>query len=152
MIFDSVENIESYGGASDAIAKAVQFVMEFDGSRPDGKYPIDGDTIFALVQTVETAGHDGKVFEAHRKFLDVHIVLEGQEKQDVALMDHAEAEMVQEYSEQNDAMLFKTEDFSTVILKPRMFAVYGPSDGHRPCLCVNGPEKIRKVCVKIRIE
>jgi len=151
MIFDSVENVDCYGGQSDAITKAVQFVMAFDPSQPDGKYPIEGENIFALVQSVETGSPDGKPFEAHQKFLDVHIVLDGQERQDVVLMNRAEAELVQDYSEQNDALLFRTDDFSTVILKPGMFALYGPSDGHRPCLCLNAPEKIRKVCVKIKL-
>ena len=31
------------------------------------------------------------------------------------------------------------------------FAVFYPQDGHMPCLCVDGPMKVKKVVVKVEI-
>jgi len=47
MIYDSVENVDTYCDEDDAITIAVDFVNNFDISQPDGKYEIDGDEVFA---------------------------------------------------------------------------------------------------------
>ena len=152
MIYDSVENIATYCDEDDAIAIAVDFVDNFDLSQPDGRYEIHGDEVFALVQTLTTADASEKRFEAHDNYVDVQMVLEGVERHDVVLFDVEDLEIEQEYDCEKDVMFFKTpEHFSTLIMKPDMFVVYGPDDVHRPCCCIDKPETIRKVCVKIKI-
>ena len=153
MIYDNVENIEVYCEQDDPIYKAVQYVLDLDLKLDDGKYEIEGDEIFALLQSVTTGPAQEKVFEAHQKFLDVQMVLDGCERQDVILLGDADIEVTQEYDSEKDVMFFKAdEDFSTVIMKPGMFVVYGPDDGHRPGCSVGESEDIRKVCVKIKID
>jgi YhcH/YjgK/YiaL family protein len=152
MIYDSVENIENYSEHDNAIYRAVQFVRDFDLSQPDGKYEIDGDNIFAILQSVRTGEANEKVFEAHRDYMDVQMVLQGEERQDVALLDSENKVVVQEYDREKDMMLFKVRGhFATIIMKPGMFIVYGPNDGHRPGCSVGEAQDIRKVCVKIKL-
>jgi len=71
----------------------------------------------------------------------------------VTIYDSVEnIEVAQEYDSEKDVMFFKAGgDFSTVIMKPGMFVVYGPDDGHRPGCSVDKAADIRKVCVKIKI-
>ncbi|HPS54263.1 MAG TPA: YhcH/YjgK/YiaL family protein [Sedimentisphaerales bacterium] len=153
MIYDSVENIGTYCDEDDAIAIAVNFVDNFDISQPDGRYEIHGDEVYAMVQTVKTTNANEKFFEAHNNYVDVQMVLEGEERQDVVLLDIDELEIEKDYDSEKDIMFFKApEHFSTLIMKPDMFVVYGPDDAHRPCCCVNKPGTVRKVCVKIKIE
>ncbi len=153
MIYDSVENIEVFCEQDDAIYKAVQYVLDLDLEQDDGKYEIEGDEIFALLQSITTGPAQEKVFEAHQKFLDVQMVLGGCERQDVILLGDADIEVTQEYDSEKDVMFFKAGgDFSTIIMKPGMFVVYGPDDGHRPGCSVGESEDIRKVCVKIKID
>ncbi len=151
MIYDRVDNVERYGDEGDAIYRAVQFVVDFDVSLGDGKYEIEGDDIFAIVQSVATGEAKDKLFEAHQKYIDVQMVLEGCERHDVALLDSEDIEIVQQYDSQKDVMFFKEpEHFSTIIMKPGVFVVYGPADGHRPGCRVGDGVDIRKVCVKIK--
>ena len=153
MIYDSVENVDIYCEADDAIGMAVDFVRGFDVSQSDGRYDIDGDNIFAMVQTIETGQASEKKFEAHEKYIDVQVVIEGRERHDVVLLDVEEMEVEQEYDSEKDLVFFKSPaTFSTIIMKPGMFVVYGPGDGHRPGCAVEGSERIRKVCVKVRME
>ena len=153
MIYDSAENVDTYCDEDDAISIAVDFINDFDLSQPDGRYEIHGDDVFALVQTVTTADASEKSFESHENYVDVQMVLEGVERHDLVLLDIEDLEIEQDYDSEKDVMLFKAPDyFSTIIMKPGMFVVYGPDDAHRPCCCVGKPEKIRKVCVKIKIE
>ncbi len=152
MIYDSVENIEVYCDEGDALQKAVQYVLDLDLELADGKYEIQGDEIFALVQTVTTGAAEEKVFESHQRYLDVQMVVDGSERQDVVLLDGADIEVTQEYDSEKDVMFFKTGgNFSTLIMEPGMFVVYGPDDGHRPGCSVGESTEIRKVCVKIKI-
>ncbi|MCK4888061.1 MAG: YhcH/YjgK/YiaL family protein [Planctomycetes bacterium] len=153
MIYDSVENVDTYCDEDDAITIAVEFVDNFDISQPDGKYEIDGDEVFAIVQTVTTADANEKSFEAHENYVDVQMVLEGAERHDVALLDIEDLEIEQDYDSEKDVIFFKApEHFSTIITKPGIFVVYGPDDAHRPCCCIDKSETIRKVCVKIKID
>ncbi len=152
MIYDSIGNIENYSDQADAIYKAVKFVCGFDPSGEDGTHPIEGEDIFAIVQTVKTASANGRLFEGHRDFIDVQMVLEGSERQDVILLDSTELEGAEEYDREKDAIFYRAgRDFCSITMRPGMFVVYGPEDLHRPCICLGRPEKIRKVCVKIRI-
>ena len=152
MIYDSVGNIDTYCDPDDAISIAVDFVNNFDTSQPDGRYEVRGDKIFALVQTVATADASEKKFEAHDNHVDVQMVLEGQERHDVVLLDIENLEIEKDYSVEDDVMFFETpEQFSSIIMKPGMFVVYGPDDGHRPGCSIDSSQTIRKVCVKIKI-
>jgi len=152
MIYDNIENIETYGDETNEIYKALQFVCDFDLSQPDGKYEIEGDDMFAIVQSVTTEAADEKLFEAHQDFIDVQMILEGCERQDVVLLNGQDIEVEQEYDQEKDLMFFNApEHYSTLIMKPGMFVVYCPTDGHRPGCCIGNPQKIRKVCVKIRV-
>ena len=152
MIYDSVESIYDYCDEDDAILRAVQYVCDFDLSQPDGKYEIQGDDIFAIVQSATTEPAEDRLFEAHQEYIDVQMVLEGRERQDVVLLDNEDIEIVQEYDSEKDLMFFKTpENYSSIIMKPGMFVVYSPTDGHRPCCSIGKHQNIRKVCVKIRI-
>ena len=45
----------------------------------DGRHPIDGEAIFALVSTYETEPEGARSFEAHRKYIDVQYLLSGRE-------------------------------------------------------------------------
>ena len=152
MIYDKAGNIDNYCDKGDAIYQAVRFVLDFDLTQPDGKYEIQGSDVFAIVQNVTTKPAKEKLFEAHRDYIDVQMVLEGCERQDVALFDSNDIEVTQEYDSQKDVMLFnEPKYFSTIIMTPGMFVVYGPDDGHRPCCSIGKPEDIRKVCVKVKI-
>jgi len=150
MIYDSVENVSLYADKKGAIRKAVQFVRDFDITQADGRYEI-AEGIYAMVQSVNTRPAEERNFEAHRQYVDVHIVLEGSERLDVAAPVGEDIKLVQEYDGQKDLLFFTAvKDYSTIILKPGQFAVFFPADGHRPCCSVGEPRSIRKICVKIK--
>ncbi len=153
MIYDSVENLATYCDIEDPIYKAVRFVVEFDPSQDDGTYPIDGEDIFAIVQSVNTKDAKENPFESHEKYLDVQMVLAGEERHDIALMDTTQMDTTSEYDQEKDVTFYNApEGFATVIMKPGAFVVYGPSDIHRPGCSIGETSKIaRKVCVKIKL-
>ncbi len=52
-----------------------------------------------------------------------------------------------------DVMLFSDPTvYSSLVMRPGAFVVYGPTDMHKPCCQLDVSKDIRKVCVKIRID
>ena len=55
-----------------------------------------------------------------------------------------------EYNTDKDIVFFSGET-TPLILEPGMFAFFFPQDIHRPCMQLDGPEKVKKVVVKVGI-
>ena len=77
MIFDSLKNIRNYEGLG-RVSEALRFAATTDFSAMEcGKYQLDGDAIYYMVQEYET--HEARDPEAHRKYIDIQCILEGVE-------------------------------------------------------------------------
>ena len=60
MIIDALANMEFYKGLNEQLYKGLTFLKENDvASLPVGRYDIDGDAVFALVQEYETRSAGG---------------------------------------------------------------------------------------------
>jgi YhcH/YjgK/YiaL family protein len=79
MIIDRFENLDLYFDRESRIYEAVCFARDFDLSRSDGKYKVDGDNVFAECKTYFTKPVEERSFESHVKHIDVQVMLEGQE-------------------------------------------------------------------------
>lgn len=151
MIFDTCAHAASYFERQSPLYKAVQFAAQFTPSLPDGRYAIDGDAIYAVVATYTTKPASEGKFEAHRKYIDVQMLLEGCEFIDVSLNQHLE--ITEAYSEEKDITFYTAPLHATsVLLEPGQFAVFYPHDIHRPCRQTKEPCKVRKMVVKVSRE
>jgi YhcH/YjgK/YiaL family protein len=149
MIFDTFENVNRYSNLGQNIIKALTFADNFDPSQPDGKYEIQGDDIFASLAGYQTKGIEELKFEAHRKYIDIQLLLEGTEFIDVSL--DKPLKIVKPYDEQSDLEFFNgTEVFSSIVLKPRRFCILFTNEAHRPCRRINDSITVRKMVVKVK--
>ncbi|MEF3303129.1 YhcH/YjgK/YiaL family protein [Paenibacillus sp. GYB003] len=150
MILDSVANLGRYAGVHPRIKQAVEFLNAHDLKQlAPGKYDIDGDRLFALVQHYDTKPKADGVWEAHRKYADIQIVAEGAET-----MGHApigQAKETTAYKNDADYALFAAEGhFFT--LSEGYFAFFAPQDVHMPCVAVNdAPAPVKKIVVKVEL-
>ncbi len=149
MIYDTFEHIENYFPKESPIYKALSFARNFDSSQPDGKYEIEGNDIYALVSSYETGPAEEGRFEAHRKYIDVQILLEGEEKIETCPM--AGLKTLVEYSEPKDVLFLETpSDSSSINMRPGHFGVFFPHDIHRPRCNLYGKRHVRKIVIKVR--
>ena len=117
-----------------------------------GRYPINGDKMFALVQEMDTSLAPNSRFEAHELYLDVQYLVSGLERIDY-LPQSSEARLLEDHRTERDIAFYATsEPASQLILRPGMFAVFYPGELHRPGCAAGAPAKIRKVVLKIRQE
>ena len=150
MIYDTFENIGLYFGGAEPLRKALDFAIGFDPSQPDGRYEVDGDSIYANVMSYETKPAEKLKLEGHKKYIDVQLLLKGSEYMDVSLDRNLDVDTP--YSGENDCALFASPKHSaSVLLEPGKFAVVFPHDIHQPGRLVEGPAPVRKMVVKVRV-
>lgn len=150
MILTSLPTADSYAILGPGIALALQYLRGFNPATPDGRYPIYGDVVFALVSSYATGPASEKRFEAHRRHLDVQYVAEGSER-----MLHAPAtglSVATPYIEDQDIEFFMDPPVSSsVLLRTGDLAILAPEDAHKPGCMAGGRTQVKKVVVKVQI-
>ena len=115
-----------------------------------GRHEIMGDEVFANVMEIVTAPAESKAFEAHRRYHDIHCVIEGDEviyvaplKETVPLTEH------------DDATDFRLIDYpahlSALHLRAGELCLTTPADAHKPGCCLDAPAPLKKAVVKVAV-
>ena len=150
MIYDRLENSETYSAISERLAKGFRLLQTTDFSAIEpGKYEVDGKELFFMLQSYQSKELNDRP-EAHKKYIDIQCTLKGQER--VACLPIDKLTETKPYSDNDDAA------FYTTAIKPiemtigdGYFAVLFPQDGHMPQLCMDEPRMVKKVVVKVQI-
>lgn len=149
MIWDTLENLQRYEQALPALAEALRFARTVDSDQPEKKFDLRGEDMYAMVSTYETLPVKITAFEAHRKYADVQMVLQGRERIDVADLTCLEEE--EAYNADRDVAFYECHsEYSTLAMTPGLFVLLLPNEAHRPGLQLTGPEPVRKLVIKIR--
>ena len=149
MILDNIENYKKYEELNRNFEKAFKFLKREDlGSLAVGKYEIDGEEVFALVQEYETKDLENAKYEAHKKYIDIQYMLDGNEYMGYSSID--KLKITSPYSEENDFMLLSGEA-NLIMLNSKDFSVFFPEDAHMPGIAIKDKNKVRKVVVKVII-
>lgn len=148
MIYGTIEHWQRYEGLSPALEKGLRFLAEtdFDSVGPE-RIEIDGDEVFASVQSYETKP-DNDTPEAHRKYADIQYLIDGEEYIGVAPLETMTEEA--EAHPERDIWLYHGSTDRVRIGNGR-FAVLFPEDAHAPGIAVDQPAPARKCVVKVRV-
>ena len=135
------------------IAAAIEHLRLTDYSNiAPGKYPIDGERMFAIVQDPITQDWASGFPEFHARYADVQYLLSGQEA--IAYLPPAPQAKLRDnfLAERDIAFVLPQENETRIVLSPGMFAVFYPGELHRPCRTVHEAMQIKKVVIKIEIK
>lgn len=104
------------------------------------------------VMEFETAPAEGKQAEMHRKFVDIQLLISGEEMIEYGLQQ-PDLSKFDEYRDEDDYQLTPAiEDKNELFLKPNQFAIFLPYEPHKPGNSVNGQNKaVRKLVVKVPV-
>ena len=150
MILDSLdnrrfyENIEGLKEILDALAEIHADNM------PAEKMIIDEERSFINPVHLTTKPLSETHFEAHRRYADVHCVIEGTEE--IIVSDIHTVKAIQPFSEENDFGLYDGEEGTVCILKPGEFLVCFPQDAHRVAIAPDSPAPVVKCVGKVRVD
>ena len=118
---------------------------------PVGKHAIEGEQVYALVQKLPSRSADTAQFESHRKYIDVHYVVSGQETSGFSPAESLK--LAVPYDESKDVMLYAVpQQYTKVEVKPGHFVVYHPGQAHLPNCHLQGPHDLHKVVIKVHVD
>ena len=119
------------------------------GLEDDRRVTLNGDRAYCTRFTYETIPEEESPFEAHRRYLDIHIMVEGEERVD---MNRPEDLKLTDAQEGNDFYAYQGESWHSTVLKPGEFLVVFPGDAHRIKVQVDGPKTVSKAVFKVCID
>jgi biofilm protein TabA len=118
---------------------------------PVGKHAIEGDQVYALVQKLPSRAAETAQFESHRKYIDVHYLVSGQEITGFAPAE--DLKLAVPYDESKDVMLYEVpQQYTKIEMKPGRFAIYHPGQAHLPNCHFQGAHDLHKVVIKVQVD
>ena len=150
MIIDKISNFKRYLSLHPDFAKVEAVIEKFsDTTIESGKYEIDGDKVFAVVQSYDTKEAAPDKFENHRKYIDIQYITAEAEQIHVKEMTGLTVDFP--FDEPHDYEFYKTPDsFVTAELEAGEFAIFFPGESHRPgVMTAKGSKTLHKVIFKV---
>ena len=153
MIYDVLSNSAQYAALNADIVKALEAAKAYNADNyPSEPVVIEEGNIWLNAAKYTTHSTEKAVFEAHQQFIDVMIMIDGEETIYVKNTDKL-SHVYQEYKPEVEALLadFDT-DATPVAMKPGYFCVLMPQDAHSPgCDPATGASNVKKFIGKVRI-
>ena len=147
MVVDTLENLEKYASLNPLFAQAIEFLKSHDLQAMEiGKTELKGkDLLVNIAQTKPKTKEEARL-ETHNEFIDIQIPLSGTEVMGyTAAKDCVPADAP--YNVEKDITFFEGLAETYVAVKPGMFAIFFPQDGHAPGIT---PDGVKKVIVKVK--
>ena len=151
MIFDTMKNINCYRGLSSNMDKAIELLLNTDFSALEaGRYEVDGDNVFFMIQEPQLKEEENALYEVHRKYADIQLALTDGEV--ILALPIDQVEDWQTFDEDKDiGFSANSEPGIPLDMKPGCFGIFFPQDAHMPCLRGGDEKKCRKVVVKVKL-
>ena len=145
MILDVLGNCAAYAALHQSFAQAFEFLRATDlGALPAGRHAVDGDQMFLSIDRVVGRGRDGARLEAHRRYIDIQLTLEGVEE--IGWMTRSECSKAAAFDPERDIGLFDDRPQTWLVVPPGHFCIFFPEDAHAP---LAGRGRVDKAILKI---
>jgi YhcH/YjgK/YiaL family protein len=150
MIVDKIENSGLYKNLSERIKRSFDYIKLTDLKKlQPGRYDIEGDNIFALISDYQTKLESEGKLEAHKKYIDVQYVIEGEELMGYAPLGNQQT--LEAYKEENDIIFYKGEKVFIKVTEG-MFAIFAPEDVHMPGIQSEKKSLVKKLVIKVKVD
>lgn len=147
MIVDKLQALDRYVSLNPLFAKAVA-AIEWLVDAEDGRYEIDGDRVFATVGMSDMRALSKAPLEAHDRYIDIQIVLQGVET--YGWKNRCDCSVVtQPMDTEKDIVFYGDKPAGYITLSGGDMVVFFPEDGHAPLI---GEGQVRKCIIKVAAE
>lgn len=150
MITDKLTNVRQYEGTIAYVDEMLAFAERVQAEQlPEGRYDLDGDKLFALVQGYQTKLPEEGRMESHKLYNDLQYIMAGEECIEWEPVEGLEVE--EDRTPASDTIFYKKKEFAgKTVLKAGMFGFYLPCDGHMPGIAVGEQADVKKIVFKIK--
>jgi len=152
MISDSLKNIGLYQLSFPHSNRIMDYLDTTDLSSLElGRHEISTESVFILVQEYFTKAEGEKKWESHRKYIDIQIVVSGEE-----YIGHCPTVLLKSkdgYNDDKDITLYGDDstEHSKLLVPQNHFCMFFPQDGHKPGINVSGESAVRKAVIKVAL-
>ena len=152
MVVDTLENLMKYTALHPRFPKAFAYLLELlEKGAENGRHQLD-EEVYVNLMTGDTKEVELAKAESHRKYIDVQLVIEGEEIMCIPspqlVLDVATA-----YSEEKDCMFYeavKPTECHQLLVDAGQFAIFFAGELHAPMMAVNGKAStVRKAVLKV---
>ena len=127
---------------------AIAFLQSAGADTPCGRYEF-GDTCYINVMSIETSPETGAM-EAHREYIDVQMLFDGQET--IFCADTDTLTLVTPYNPDIDAAFYALpSDAQPVAYRTGEAVVLFPRDAHLPGRATGTPMTVKKAVLKLKV-
>ncbi|MDR4949581.1 YhcH/YjgK/YiaL family protein [Neobacillus cucumis] len=146
MIIDLIENLDEYRSLNPKFSNGLVKLneVEIDYNK---RFDFDGGYLF--FQEGTTNPIDEGTFEAHKKYIDIQIVLDGSEY--VAWTPINQLVVEVEYNAEKDVVRLNGSPKEIMKINKGMAYICLPHDGHKALKHINQATKYKKAVIKIEI-
>jgi YhcH/YjgK/YiaL family protein len=152
MLHGHLDEPESYAllAAHPVWDRVFQWLRGLPADAALGHHEIQGEQIYVSIQEYSTLARYEARFESHERYVDLQYTLSGLEGIDWA----PRSSLKPDGPFANDVQFWlpPSEPVTTLCQCPRRFAVFYPSDAHRPKVRLGSKDHVRKLVVKIEKE
>ena len=150
MIIDNLNNINLYKGLSDDIYSGLGFLQNVNSNIELGIYNIN-NRVKAIIECYNTELNKEQEFESHKHVVDIQCPVIGNER--VFWSPITDMKIKTPYDKLKDKTIFinSHKNISHVDIGNRIFAIMFENDGHSPQHCVDLPQTIKKITIKVSI-
>lgn len=150
MIADKLINASLYTDIHPLFTEAFEWLASTDlKNMQDGKHVLNGDQLFAIVQSYETKSSDAEQLEAHKRYIDIQYMIEGEEMVGISFL--SDQQPSKEYSTEDDFWLTASAPSFFTKLSAGNFMIFYPTDLHMPCIQEHTSKAVRKVVIKVQV-
>lgn len=147
MIIDEIEHAEAYFALHPAFERAFAFLRRLDLAKLDVRaHEIDARDLYALMQLPSGRTRDEAQLEAHRLYIDIQYLIDGEEEIGWKSKDECR-ELSRAYETEQDIEFYADSPSFYVRLRPHMFVVLFPGDAHAPVISEGS---LHKCVIKVR--
>ena len=150
MIIDNLNNINLYKGLSDDIYSGLGFLQNVNSNIELGIYNIN-NRVKAIIECYNTELNKEQEFESHKHVVDIQCPVIGNER--VFWSPITDMKIKTPYDKLKDKTIFinSHKNISHVDIGNRIFAIMFENDGHSPQHCVDLPQTIKKITIKVSL-
>ena len=150
MIYGSIYDESTYAFLPPRLKEALAFARSHDfAALPTGTKKIAGDDLYVNIARYTTDAAAEKIWEAHRAYIDIHVLAEGTEKIDVSLIERME---IGAHEKDKDFTPADGAVTSSTIMRPGDFLICFPEDVHRSGVKVDEAAPLKKGIFKVKAE
>lgn len=146
MLIEKKERLTQYTSEIPYLAEGLKCLEAHKNDAAPSRVTFTGG--FMMLQEGITKDMDAGDYEAHRKYLDVQVLLQGDET--VVWADIADLTETEAYNSDTDKAMYAGEG-SAVGIRPGMCYICWPHDAHKACRHAAQPAQYRKAVIKLEI-